>query len=135
MANNREKLEKRAKKLGLSFVDDTSDEELQDLINDFQNDNPDDQEGFGDGTCFYKSSIAGLSIPVGDPEDNGGVQLHVSFQPYEVFDEKIGERYRVGYLATDEQDVQEVLADDINVEEISEEEYLEATEKHKKVVQ
>lgn len=128
MASKREKLEEKANSLGLSFVASTTDSELEELIKDFDTE---DQEG----TQYYKClNIPGLSIPLGDEEAPSGADLkEVRFQPYEAFDEEKGEHYRVGFLATNEPDVQEILADDANVEEISEEEYKEATEKLKKV--
>lgn len=130
--SKRKKLEERAKELGLSFVPDTSDEDLQQLINDFQNDDesndkPDSQE-FGSDFLFFKSLIPGLSIQIGDTPERDQQPDYVRFTAYEFFDEKKGEHFSVGYLATDETDAIEVMADDPNVEEINEAEYREATE-------
>lgn len=129
MANKREKLESRATELGLSFVPGTTDDELQQLINDFENP-PEEQptepvEEFSSDTRFFKSKIAGLSIQYGDEPERDEAPTTVRFTPFEFFDEKRGERYTVGFLATEEPDALEVLAEDPNVEEIdSQDEYL-----------
>jgi hypothetical protein len=80
-------------------------------------------ETFSKDYRFYKSKIAGLTINIGDTPERDEQHEFVRFTPYEFFDEAKGDHYIVGYLATDEQDAIEVLADDINVEEIKQEEY------------
>lgn len=134
MASNREKLEKKAESLGLKFVPETTDEELQQLINDFQN-NDTEQEGqetFGSGFKFFESQLPGLSVQIGDEPDRDEQPNLVRFTPYEFFDEAKGDHYSLGYLATDEQDAIEVLSDDFNVKEITEDEYRKATSKGKR---
>lgn len=100
-----------------------------------QDEQQDNTEQFGADFLFYKSSVAGLGValPAEDPEDRSELHREVRFVPYEVFDEKTGEHYRVGYLATDDPDAQELLSEDLNVEQIDEEQYKEATEKYKRV--
>lgn len=135
MASKREKLEARAEELGLSFVPETSDEDLQELINDFQNDNSDseavesgeDDREFTPDTAFFRSTIPGLSIQFGDEPERDEQPQEVRFVSYEQFDAARGEHYRVGYLATDEADAIEVLQEDLNVTEIDEADYRAAT--------
>lgn len=133
MATKREKLEDRASELGLTFVPATTDDELQELINDFQN--QEEEQSFGEGYRFYKSTtLPGLSVQIGDsPTGQQDQPQHVQFTPHEFFDEEKGDHYKVGYLATDEQDAIEVLADDTNVTEISESEYRDETQNAKRV--
>jgi hypothetical protein len=87
---------------------------------------------FGSDFKFYKSSLAGLSVRIGDEPERSEQPTKVRFVPYSEFDEAKGEHNTVGYLATDEQDAIEVLADDPNVTEIEESEYREATENGKR---
>lgn len=129
MASKREKLESRANELGLSFVPATTDDELQELINDFQNQ---DEESEREGLHYFKSQVAGLSIQIGDEPARDEQPSTVRFTPYEFFNEERGEHYTVGFLATDEQDALEVLADDANVEEISKEDYEKARQEGKR---
>lgn len=80
---------------------------------------------------FYKSSIAGLSVSLGtsDPEDRTTVGVdEVKFKPVSFFDEKRGEHYQLGFLATADSYVQEVLDEDPNVVEIKQAEYDEAVQ-------
>lgn len=68
---------------------------------------------------YYTSSLSGLTVGVGDAA--------VRFQPfYEKFE---GMRRKVGYLETEDSDVQKILKADINVIEISESDYKDATKK------
>lgn len=127
MANKREKLESRAKELGLTFVPSTTDDELQQLINDFQNDDKSDAD-----LKYFKTSIAGLQIQIGDEPARDEQAQMVRFSPYKFFDEENGEHFVVGLLETDEQDAIEVMADDPNVEEITKAEYDEFLEKGEK---
>lgn len=93
---------------------------------DENTDNKENQdEEFNSDTRFYKSSIPGLAValPPLDEEDRSELHQEVKFTPYNFFDEKKGDHFQLGLLATDEFEVLEVLADDPNVEEISEEEY------------
>lgn len=87
--------------------------------------NETNENEFTSDTHFYKSVVAGLAValPALDPEDRSELHQEVKFTPYTFFDEKKGERYQLGLLATEEPDVLDVLTDDPNVEEISEEEY------------
>lgn len=135
MANKRDKLEKRAKELNLTFVPETTDDELEQLISDFEDNgtpqqDPEGADGlgtFGDDYKFYKSSLVpGLSVQIGDEPERDEIPQRVRFTPYSFFIEEKGETVQVGYLATDESDAIEVLADDPNVEEIDENEYREA---------
>lgn len=143
--SNRTKLEKRAKELGVSFNSDQSEEELRQLVVEAEASAETDaqeleaekaaeqeQEVFGEGTKFYKSVLAGLSVQIGDSPERDEQPNMVRFQPYEFRDEARGENYTVGYLATDEPDAQEILDDDGNVEEITEKQYRDQTSSGKK---
>lgn len=124
MSNKRKKLEKKAEELNLSFVPETTDEELEQLIADFGADVDNDAD-----TKYYRSKLLpGLSIQIGDEPGRQEQPTEVRFTPYAEKDEKTGDTNRVGYLATDEPDAQEILTDDANVEEISKEEFEQATE-------
>lgn len=90
------------------------------------------EESFGKDTKFFKSTVAGLSVQIGEEPDRDEQPTTVRFVPYEFFDEEKGDHYVVGYLATDEQDAIEILADDVNVEEIDEKEFKDATENGKR---
>ena len=87
---------------------------------------------YSDDFEFFESIIPGLSIPYGEPEPEQ-MQDHEQFVPYEFWDEQKGEHYRLGYLATEQEDVQEILSEDMNVKKISQDEFLEATRNHKRV--
>lgn len=126
MSKARKKLEERADELGLSFVPDTSDEDLEQLITDFEFEEPTDPSA--DMKYYRSPNLAGLSVQIGDEPDRTEQPTEVRFSPYEERDKKTGDLKRVGYLATDEQDAQEILGDDPNVQEITETEYREATE-------
>lgn len=135
---NRDKLIKKAEELGVEFNGGTTNSELQELINEAQNSeekqNPAAQE-FDSDFQFFRSTIAGLSVPLlaNDPDDRGELLQEVAFTPVELFNEDIGEHYRIGLLATDEQDVIEVLLEDPNVTEITLDEYNDLVTKSKPV--
>mgnify|MGYP001009278483 CR=1 FL=1 len=97
MATKRENLEKRAKELDLNFVPETTDDELQELINDFQNDDEDN----GD-VSYFKSSNFGMDVVVGDPDPTKGEVAHkvVSFVPYFIEKKGVEGKLKVGYLKT-----------------------------------
>lgn len=86
-----------------------------------------EQEKFSKGTKFFKSvTIPGLSVQYGDtPAPNEPQQL-VTFQQRKFFDDRTREHYIEGYLATDESDAIEVLTDDVNVTEISKDDFEKA---------
>lgn len=122
MSNKRKKLEKKAEELKLSFVPETTDEELEQLIADF--DTP--EEDNADMKYYRSKGLPGLSIQIGDEPGREDQPTEVRFTPYQEKD-KNDDAIRVGYLATDEQDAQEILSDDPNVEEISKEDFEKAT--------
>lgn len=95
-------------------------------------DDEDQKQEFTKDTKFFKSSIAGLAIQIGDEPSREEQPSVVRFTPYEFRDEKRGENYTVGYLATEEQDALEVLADDPNVTEIDEKEFRDVLENGKR---
>lgn len=95
-------------------------------------DDDDKKQEFTKDTKFFKSRIAGLAIQIGDEPDRDEQPSVVRFTPYEFRDEKRGENYTVGYLATEEQDALEVLADDPNVTEVDEKEYRDVLENGKR---
>jgi hypothetical protein len=80
----------------------------------------------GNSMKYYKSQISGLAISVSDPDPDDrrtvGVD-EVQFKPVQFFDEKRGERYSLGFLATDDDIVQQLLEEDSNVVEIKKDEY------------
>lgn len=142
---NRTKLEKRAADLGVEVDPSLSEEELRQLVDEAQaskeadeaelnaqNAADEPEEVFGDGFHFYKSRLAGLSVQIGDTPERDEQPTTVRFQPFEFHDEAKGEDYNIGFLATDEQDAIEILADDVNVEEIDEDEYRKQTAGGKK---
>ena len=118
MATKREKLEAKAEELGLSYVPSTTDDELQSLINDFQNNDESDRD-----FKYFKSTISGLSIQIGDEPGRDEIPQEVRFKPYNFFDEEKGDHYQLGLLRTDEPDAIEVMDDDPNVTEITQDEY------------
>lgn len=122
MSNKRKKLEEKAKELNLIFVDDTTDDELEQLISDF--DTP--TEDNSDMKYYCCKLLPGLSIQIGDEPGREDRPSEVRFVPYQDKD-KNGDAIRVGYLATDEQDAQEILEDDPNVEEITSQDFEKAT--------
>jgi len=80
-------------------------------------------------THFYKSRLAGLSVVVDNDRDNQDPTTaleQVRFVPYE---EKFqGDIVRTGYLKTSDPRAVKILATDSNVEEISEDEFKQATD-------
>lgn len=128
MASKREKLEKKAKKLGLDFVTATTDDELEQLIKDF------DDSGDNGDTRYFKTSIPGLSLSLSESDDRSEVGVdEVRFEPYQLWNEKKGEHYKIGLLATDEPEVTELLEEDSNVVEIEKDEYDELVKAGKSV--
>lgn len=135
MSNKRKKLEKRADELGLTYVPDTSDEDLEQLINDFDETDEQSEEQDDDNadTKYYRSrTVPGLSVQIGFEPERDEQPLEVRFTPYEYRDDNKGEWVRVGMLATDESDAQEILDDDPNVEEISKKEYYDFVGKNRR---
>lgn len=128
MASKRDKLEKKAKKLGLEFVPETTDDELEQLIADFDSDDDSGEQR------YYRSSIPGLAVSLSESDDRSEVGVdEVRFKPFQLWDEKKGEHYKVGLLATDEPEVIEVLEEDSNVVEIEQDEYEKLIEAGKEI--
>lgn len=75
--------------------------------------------GFEKGTKFFRSNVSGLIISTGE-------ETSVRFQPY--YEKYQGDDVRVGYLATADKRALEVLATDGTVEEISEKDFVKATQ-------
>lgn len=85
---------------------------------------PSDDENFGGEVKYYRSTIAGLSVSLSEAEDRSIVGVdEISFTPVTTHDEEKGEDVRLGYLATDEPEAQEILEDDASVTEISKADY------------
>lgn len=86
-------------------------------------------EEYPQGARFWRTRIAGLFIKTGDPKRTAGevAPQGVRFQPYtyERFD---GDKSKFGYLATNDEKAIKVLEKDVNVEEISEDDYAEQTD-------
>lgn len=79
------------------------------------------------GVKCYRSPIAGLSVQVGEPLDGQVAPQTVRFEPYE-YTSEVGEKLVFGYLKTDNERAIEVLDNDFNATEISEEEYNKYTD-------
>jgi hypothetical protein len=80
---------------------------------------------FEKGTKFFRcESFSGLQIAT-DQVDEIGNPTHERFNPY--FEKFQGDTVKVGYLASSNARVLEVLANDSNVEEIEQREFEKAT--------
>lgn len=125
-SQKRDNLEKRAKQLGLSFVPETSDDELQELINDFQN--KEDVDAKGDFS-YFKSANHGMDVIIGDPDPTKGEVAHptVSFVPYFVEKKGVEGKLKIGYLKTDNGSAIKKLSETHEATKISKKEYDEAT--------
>ncbi len=88
-----------------------------------------EQEEYPDGSKFFRSAITGLFIKTGNPiKSEGNVAPRgVRFVPYH-FSRFDGDVSKFGYLATADAKALKILETDINVVQISEEEYLEETD-------
>jgi hypothetical protein len=129
MANDRKKLEDRATELGLTFVADTSDDDLRQLISDFEDDYSND---YGPDHKFYRSKISGLSVITGAPKKGDVKPQEVRFVPYEgrdAFDNTV----KYGYLATANGSAIKKLSVDPNVKEISRRQFEEETSELRQV--
>ncbi len=139
MANKREKLENQAVDLGLDLdFAEYNDEDLQNLITEAEQEQAEAERianrPISEGARFFKSAIAGLAVALSESDDRGEVGVEeVRFEPYEIWNEKRGEHYRIGLLATDDDNAIQVLEDDPNVEEIDEDAYNQTVEEGKKI--
>lgn len=145
----KEDLIKEASELGIPGLDpDMTNDQLQTAINDFkaekeaeeaaaQEDEPEvdenevpfePAENLQNGVKYYRSTLPGLSVAVEEPEQRSDLLNEIHFQPVEHWNEQLGDHYKLGYLATDEPNAIEILADDQNVTEITWEQYWAATE-------
>lgn len=131
MASKREKLEKRAGELGLSFVPETSDEELQELINDFQNDDSivEDEQDDSGASYFKCEAFPSLKVVVGDPDPTKGevAPKVVAFKPYLEQRRGVEGLVRVGYLKTSNGSAIKKCDADPNVVSLTKDEYHDAT--------
>ncbi len=82
--------------------------------------------------CYKCVNIPGLQIQYGETPDRSLQPNLMAFTPLKFWNESKGETYEIGYLCTDETDVQEILSEDPNVEMISKKEYKEAFSQAKK---
>lgn len=123
MASKRENLEKKAQELGLSFVPETSDEDLQGLINDFQNKEDDSDYS------YYKSKNFGMEVVIGDPDPTKGEVAHPTeaFVPYFIEEKGVEGKQKIGYLKTNNGSAIKKLGETFEAEKITQEEYEEAT--------
>ncbi len=90
------------------------------------NDNDQNQSSSSKSMKYFKSTIAGLSIQINEPDNDDRADIGIDeakFTPVRFRDEQAGEYYYLGFLATDDEYVHEVLADDPNVTEIKKSEY------------
>lgn len=69
------------------------------------------------GVKHYRSSIAGLSVVVGDPLEGQAAPQTVRFTPY-YYKTEMGEELLHGYLETDNKVAIDKLSNDSNVTEI-----------------
>lgn len=76
-------------------------------------------------TKYYRSRLSGLSVIVGGVPSGEVAPETVRFVPYEERWE--GDKVVIGYLATDNAVAQRKLKDDINVEEIDEDTFVNST--------
>lgn len=121
MASKREKLERQATEMGLKFQANTSDEDLEQLIQDFKDDDSDD-------TKYYRSDLYALSVVVGDPDPTKGevAPKTVDFVPYYVYERGKEGKQRVGFLKTSNGSAIRKLENDEHVQEITKQEYEDA---------
>lgn len=121
MASKREKLEKKARDLGLEFVSETTDEELQDLITD----NSDDSD-----VRYFKSKVANLKVIVGEPDYTKGevAPQYERFVPYWAQELGVEGSFKQGYLSTSSGSALKKLVADPSVVEIDQDEFEEATQ-------
>lgn len=85
------------------------------------------------GKKFYRSSIPGLSVVVGEPEEGQVAPQTVRFVPFE-YTSELGEKLVFGYLATDNEVAQKKLANDHNVVEIEEDSFNKYTDEKNKQI-
>lgn len=78
-------------------------------------------------TKYYRSSISGLEVVVGQADASKGevAPQTVRFAPYR--EKEFGDVTKVGYLATDNAKAIKALKDDPNVTEIDQDEFDKAT--------
>lgn len=92
-----------------------------------KNDDKDNEPKFSPGSMkYFKSTISGLAIQLNEPDNDDRTDIgvdEVKFVPVRFFDEARGEHYELGFLATDDEYAQEILAEDSNVTEINKSEY------------
>lgn len=96
------------------------------MSKDNESKNDDQKQTPGGSMKYYKSAIAGLSLQLNEPDNDDRAQIDVDelkFVPVRFFDEKAGEHYQLGFLATDDEYAQEVFEEDPNVTEIQKSEY------------
>lgn len=75
------------------------------------------------GLSYFKSkTIPGLSIIVGKPQEGQVAPETVRFVPYDI-EPEVGERVVIGFLETDDSRAIKILKKDLNVQEISRDEY------------
>lgn len=81
------------------------------------------------GTRYFRTTIAGLSVVIGDPKKGEVAPEMVRFS---TFEERVrGDKVYVGYLETDNMVAIKKLVKDGNVEEIKASEFKESTDVEK----
>lgn len=80
-------------------------------------------------TVYFKSTLPGLKVVVGDPEPSKGevAPKTLRFEPYWMELKGVAGRVKIGYLKTDNGTAIKKLSADPNVTEIKKDEYEEAT--------
>lgn len=131
---NKQELLVEAEALGLEVDDNLNKDELERRINEANGGQASDD--FDKGTKFYKSRIVGLFVKTGDPDFDKGEVLPRGerFTPYSQSSPDSPYEKRYGVLATSNKTAIKVLANDHNVEEIQEEDYLELTDPKNKTI-
>lgn len=96
------------------------------MSKDNDNKNDDQKQTTGAVVKYYKSTIAGLSLQLNEPDNDDRAEIGIDeakFVPVRFFDEKAGEHYQLGFLATDDEYAQDLLEEDPHVTEIQKSEY------------
>lgn len=125
ISNERMSLETRASELGLPFDETTNDADLGEAVTAAELADKHDQDAKRAarkqvGAKYYKSSIHGLAIA-----DGNAFVAPARFVAYQ--ERYQGDLVKIGYLETSDPAIQDILADDPNVEAITAAEFKKAT--------
>jgi hypothetical protein len=91
--------------------------------NNSDNDTTDTSSKSGD-FAYYKTNLSGLEIHLEQPEERGQTTIEkAKFTAVQLKDERNGEKYSVGVLKTDDEDVKALAEEDSNVTTITKKQY------------